>query len=226
MPTTLQPLKLLAILCTFFISINAAAQTTIRFKVTEKNNSPVAFATLKAVLLEDTTIAVQRLTDSLGRSVITLETGKQYRITVSSINYKPLEKGITTKGAEMSINLVVEPAEGEISNVTVTSTRPLMRQEDDKTIVEPEALAAASTNAYEILEKTPGVFLDQDGNVYLSSATPSLIYINGREMRMSTADIATMLKNLPPNAISKSRSFDLHLLNMMLQELVVSSILY
>jgi hypothetical protein len=90
-----------------------------------------------------------------------------------------------------------------LGNVTVRSSTPLMRQEDDKTIIDPEPLAAASTNAYEIIEKTPGVFVDQDGNVYLSSMTPATIYINGREMKMSTADIATMLKNLPPNAISK-----------------------
>src|SRR4028118_1092556 len=77
-----------------------------------------------------------------------------------------------------------------------------MRQEDDKTIVDPENLAASSTNAFEILEKTPGLFVDQDGNVYLSSTTPARIYINGREQRMSTADIATMLKSLPPNSIA------------------------
>ena len=52
------------------------------------------------------------------------------------------------------------------------------------------------------LEKTPGLFVDQDGNVYLSSTTPAKIYINGREQKMSTADIATMLKSLPPNSIA------------------------
>src|SRR5436190_10531833 len=97
----------------------------------------------------------------------------------------------------------LEAASKTMQGVTVTATRPLMTQEDDKTIVDPEPIAAASTNAYEILEKTPGIFVDQDGNVYLSSMTPAAIYINGREMKMSTADIATMLKNLPPNAILK-----------------------
>ncbi|RYD92568.1 MAG: TonB-dependent receptor, partial [Sphingobacteriales bacterium] len=39
--------------------------------------------------------------------------------------------------------------------------------------------------------------------VYLNSTTPAAIYINGREQKMSTADIATMLKNLPPNSIAR-----------------------
>ena len=76
-----------------------------------------------------------------------------------------------------------------------------MRQEDDKTIVDPENLVAASTNVYEVIEKTPGLFVDQDGNIYISSLTPAAVQINGRDMKMSAADVATLLKTLPPNAI-------------------------
>ncbi|MER3464514.1 MAG: TonB-dependent receptor [Chitinophagaceae bacterium] len=36
----------------------------------------------------------------------------------------------------------------------------------------------------------------------MSSTTPATIYINGREQKMSTADIATLLKSLPPSAIA------------------------
>ena len=57
--------------------------------------------------------------------------------------------------------------------------------------------------AYEVIEKTPGLFVDQDGNIYISSLTPATVQINGRDMKMSAADVATMLKSLPPNSISK-----------------------
>jgi iron complex outermembrane recepter protein len=203
MPIQVKPSRLLLLFCCAFVSLISTAQSTVRVRLIEKNNSAVAFATVKAIPAEDTAHPIQKLTDSSGLCVFKLAMGKRYTIRVSSVNYKPVEKGITVNKADMSFTLVAEPLSKEISGVTVTSKKPLMRQEDDKTIIEPEALAAASTNAYEILEKTPGVFLDQDGNVYLSSTTPSAIYINGREMKMSTADIATMLKNLPPNAISK-----------------------
>ena len=105
--------------------------------------------------------------------------------------------------AQHVFSFTMEMSSASLKGVTVTSKAPLIKQEDDKTIVDLEPLAAASTNAYEILEKTPGIFVDQDGNVYISSTTPAAVYINGREMKMSTSDIATMLKNLPPNAVSK-----------------------
>ena len=90
-----------------------------------------------------------------------------------------------------------------LDNVTVTAKKPLIKQEDDKTIVDAEVLANSSTNSYEILEKTPGVIVDQDGNVYLSSTTPATVLINGREMKLSSADIASMLKSLPAGSVSK-----------------------
>jgi hypothetical protein len=195
--------RLLFLFCALFVTTLCFSQSTVRIRVIEKNNNAVAFATVKAFPAEDTAHPIQKLTDSSGVCVFRLETGKRYKLVMTSVNHKPIEKGITVNRSDMQFTLSAEPLSKEIGEVTVTSRKPLMRQEDDKTIIEPEALAAASTNAYEILEKTPGVFLDQDGNVYLSSTTPSSIYINGREMKMSTADIATMLKNLPPNAIAK-----------------------
>jgi hypothetical protein len=69
--------------------------------------------------------------------------------------------------------------------------------------VDPEPLAAGSTNAYETVEKTPGVFIDQDGNIYLNGLSPAAIQINGRDLKMSATDIAILLKSLPPNAIQK-----------------------
>ncbi|MDB5253546.1 MAG: TonB-dependent receptor plug, partial [Flaviaesturariibacter sp.] len=131
-----------------------------------------------------------------------LQTGSQYIVTVTSVNYAPLEKGISITGASPTFLFVMEGSGKTLNAVVVTSTRPVIRQEDDKTIVDPENLAASSTNAYEIMEKTPGLFVDQDGNIYLNSTTPATIYINGREQKMSTADIATMLKSLPPNSIA------------------------
>jgi hypothetical protein len=78
-----------------------------------------------------------------------------------------------------------------------------MTQEDDKTIVDAAALSVSSTNAFEVIEKTPAVIIDQDGNVYLNSATPATIFINGREMKLSSADLSALLKSLPANSVNK-----------------------
>ena len=173
------------------------------FKILNKKNEPVSFASFNVVKRIDTLVFQQKNSDSAGIARFMLEKNVQYIVKVTSVNYLPLEKGVTITPSHNVFSFIADELPRTLQGVTVTSSRLLMRQEDDKTIVDPEPIAAASTNAYEILEKTPGIFVDQDGNVYLSSMTPAAIYINGREMKMSTADIATMLKNLPPNAISR-----------------------
>lgn len=187
-----------------FDFVHAQIQSTeVRFKINNTKNEGVALATVAVIPVSDTNKKVTKVTDSIGLVTFGLEPAQLYIVRVSSVNYIPFEKTILVTGEEPSYSFTVEAVSKSLSNVTVTATRPLMRQEDDKTIVDPEPIAATSTNAFEILEKTPGLFVDQDGNVYLSSMSPSKIYINGREMKMSAADIATMLKNLPPTAISR-----------------------
>ncbi|MFI5185221.1 MAG: TonB-dependent receptor domain-containing protein [Chitinophagales bacterium] len=196
--------RILPFIFTLILSqISFSQEITVRLKITNSKNEPVPYASFTVVKRGDTTQVQKKAADSSGFAAFSLLRNTQYIVKVSSANYQPVEKGITVTSEHASFSFVAESFTKTMQEVVVTSKAPLMTQEDDKTIIDPEPIAAASTNAYEILEKTPGVFVDQDGNVYLSSMTPATIYINGREMKMSTADIATMLKNLPPNAISK-----------------------
>src|SRR2546423_2772503 len=195
----------LIILCCiyFFLSSSVYSQeTNIRIKVVNNKNEPVAFATVTVLSVPDTIHQQSRVSDSAGISEFQLLQGHPYIIRVTSINYEVPEKKVTIKGENPFYLFKAQALSSTLNKVVVTANRPLMRQEDDKTIVDPENLAASSTNAYEIIEKVPGLYVDQDGNIYLNSTTPATGYINGREQKMSAADIATMLKNLPPNAIA------------------------
>jgi iron complex outermembrane recepter protein len=180
-----------------------AQETTVRFKIINQKNEPLPFTTVVIVSVPDTIHKQTKITDSAGLVSFQLLQSRPYLVRVSSATYQTMERKITITTDNPLFSFTLQPSVSTLKNVIVTTTRPLIRQEDDKTIVDPEPIAAASTNAYEILEKTPGIFVDQDGNIYLSSMSPARISINGREMKMSAADIATMLKNLPPNAISK-----------------------
>jgi iron complex outermembrane recepter protein len=191
----------LAIILLFLSFKINAQQTQVIFKITSRQNQAVPSATVQLISAADTTKSISAITDTLGQATISLTQG-QYRLTISAVGFKEVEKGILISANSPTLKYVLEANSKNLQEVRVTATRPLMRQEDDKTIVDPENLAASSTNAYEIIEKTPGIFVDQDGNIYLNSTTPALIYINGREQKMSTADVATMLKSLPPNSIA------------------------
>jgi iron complex outermembrane recepter protein len=187
-------------LCTTFIF---SQSQLISIKLIDKNNDPIIGANIGLKERLDTTKIQFGSTDTLGIAAFTTKTGQQLFLTATFIGYKTLNQGITVLANKSTYKFTLEEQSEILRGVEIVSKKPLMRQEDDKTIVDPEPLAATSTNALEVLEKTPGLFVDQDGNIYITSTAPARVYINGREQRMSNADIASMLKVLPPNSIEK-----------------------
>lgn len=195
--------QLSAILLLFFSYTSGAQEIQIHLKIINEKKEPVPFASVNILNRQDSTRQLNKIADSLGKADFKLEKDSRYLIRISSVDYQYKESPISISGSKNTYTLTLEPLPKTLNTVTITSSKPLMRQEDDKTIVGPENLVAMSTSGYEVLEKTPGLFIDQDGNIYISSLSPATVYINGRDMKMSAEDMATLLKNLPPNAISK-----------------------
>jgi len=187
-----------------FISLFSQGQEIpITIKVITQKREPVAFASVTITNRTDSNQLFTKGADSSGIVRFNLTKNNQYLVRISSVNYQPIEKGISTSGNQTTFSFVAEPVGKTLESVVITSKKPLMKQEDDKLVVDPANLVDASTSGYEVIEKTPGLFVDQDGNIYISSMTPAAVQINGRDMKMSAADVATMLKNLPPNSILK-----------------------
>jgi len=201
-PLILQKLFFVSFLLYFTATLNGQ-DIPVTIKVTNQKREPVTFATIIVMNRLDSLQTMKKVADSSGIAKFNLTKGGQYTVKITSVNYQPIERGITISGNQTFFSFTAEPLPKTLGNVVVKSQKPFMRQEDDKTIIETENLAAASTNGYEVIEKTPGLFVDQDGNIYISSLSPATVQINGREMKMSASDIASMLKSLPPDAISK-----------------------
>ncbi len=194
---------LLGLLYITLANITAAQKQPVKITITNAKNEGIPFASVMVHNRSDSTEKHQQVADSNGVARLQLTTGIQYVITISAVNYEVLEKGLMVNAQHQAFKYNLIATSKTLEGVVVRTQKPLMRQEDDKTIIDPENLAQASTNGYEIIEKTPGLFVDQDGNIYISSFTPATIQINGRDMKMSAADMATLLKSLPPNAIEK-----------------------
>ncbi len=194
---------ILLALALFLAHIASAQTASITIELLETDQTPVVGATLKLTDRADTSNIRFAISDLAGRASFEASIGHQYQLEASYIGMTPLQKGLKVSKSTAVYRFSMTEDATALEGVTIKAQKPLLRQEDDMTIVDPEPIANTSTSAYEIMEKTPGLFVDQDGNVYLNSATPATIYINGREQKMSTADMASMLKSLPPNSIER-----------------------
>ncbi|MDD3740347.1 MAG: TonB-dependent receptor [Bacteroidales bacterium] len=188
------------ILAVFISSISYAQQVKITVK--DKDRHALMGATVQLTRVQDSTV-YYATTNQNGVAVFDNLTYTLYSATISFIGYQTLEKTINIRIDTRNFDFRLEESAITLDEVTVSAKKPLITQEGDKMIIDPEPLAHLSSNTLEILENTPGMYVDQDGGIFLNSATPAKIYINGREQKMSNQDISTILQSLPPGSVQR-----------------------
>ncbi len=192
-------LPLLLIIVTSLKDLSAQT-VTISVRNSKKETLPGA-----AVQLTRATDSVKfyGATDAKGSARFDNISNGLYGVKISFLGYQTLEKTINVKFEQKTFDFILAEDAISIDGVSITADRPLIRQEDDKMIIDPLPLANSSTNTLEVLEKVPGMYVDQDGGIYLSSTSAAVVYINGREQKMSNQDIATLLRSLPPGSVDR-----------------------
>lgn len=196
---TIQTLSLLLLLTLPFAA--GAQDGNLVLKIRNEKNEPINGVTVSVLRLPDSSIQTKTVINNTG--TISLRTGTAYLVRAGASGYQPADQNLLFQSAQDTMTITLFIKTSNLGNVTIVSRKPLVREEDDKSIIDAEPLANASTNAYEVLEKTPGAIVDQDGNVYLNSSTPATIFLNGREVKLSATDLASLLKSLPANSVQK-----------------------
>lgn len=193
--------KFLLVFSCFCLFLELDAQT-LKIIIKDKNKDPLTGATVQVIRASDS-LTFNEVSDVNGLAqFLKLETGI-YTIYTNYIGFKENVSNIKVEKKAYQLDIRLEETALDLGEVTIVAKRPLISQEDDKMIIDPEPLAASSISTLEVLEKTPGLFVDQDGNIFLNSASPAIVYINGREQKMSAQDIASILRSLPPGNIQK-----------------------
>ncbi|MGU3373789.1 TonB-dependent receptor domain-containing protein [Chryseobacterium sp. M5A1_1a] len=99
-----------------------------------------------------------------------------------------------------SIDLNIKSIEG----VTITKARPMIERQDGKMIMNVEnSIASTGNSAFEVLEKAPGINIDNNDNISLRGKGNLLIQIDGKNTPMTGSDLANYLKGMPSSTIDK-----------------------
>jgi iron complex outermembrane recepter protein len=192
-------------------SINSKAQAKIG-KITgtviDGNQKTIESATITLLRAKDSSVAKISVADKTGKFEFeNLPEGK-YLVSVSAVGH---DKGfselveITSSSPEATIKAIeLIPAAKSINGVVVTSKRPLIEQKAGKTVVNVDASPTnTGLNALEILEKSPGVSVDNDGNISLKGKQGVLILVDGKPTYLSGADLANLLKNTQSSSLDQ-----------------------
>jgi hypothetical protein len=175
---------------------------TLKLSIKDAHKQPLYGANIQLIKIADSSSLFSVTAENGLVSFEKVQNGL-YSVKISFIGFQTLIKSISVKNEKRFFEFFLTEKEISLNEVTVSARKPIITQEDDKMIIDPEPLANTSTNTLEVLESTPGMYVDQDGGIYLSSASPAVVYINGREQKMSNQDINTLLRSLPPGSVQR-----------------------
>jgi hypothetical protein len=144
-----------------------------------------------------------------GRFVVATLPYGAYFLQVTAVGYNPYTTSVLTVGEEnktitMPLIRLQPSAAAELSGVTVSATKALVERKTDRTVVNVDAmLSSAGTTALELLERAPGVSVDENGVVSLNGKAGVLVLIDDKPTYLSGEALANYLRSLPSSSLDK-----------------------
>ena len=98
---------------------------------------------------------------------------------------------------------ILEDAE-TLDAAMVYGQKPFIEHQLDKTVVNVEnSIISAGSTALEVLQRSPGIMVDKDGNITMKGKPGVTIMIDGKPTYLSMQDINNMLKSMPADQLEK-----------------------
>ncbi len=173
-------------------------------KVADQKGQPVAYANV-ALIQEDGALVDGAVSDENGTFLIESTKTAKVKLVVSSIGYQSYTSKLFDLAPGISKdfgNLSISDEMTGLDEVTVKASRPEIIIEPDKTIVNVEGtVMAQGSNALDVIGRSPGIYVDQEGNINLNGRSGATVMINDRPTYMSANDLASFLRSMPADNI-------------------------
>lgn len=198
----------LALTILSFVSEAQIKAASIQGKVLDSQKKPAEAITVSLLFAKDSTVASQSITDKTGSySFQDLRSG-QYLVQASSVGSEKVYSSrllVTDDQPEIEIPAItIVTSSKELGNVTVVGRRPFIEQKMDKTIINVEAAVTnAGSTAMDVLEKSPGVTVDKDGNISMKGKQGVTVMMDGRPTYLTNEQLSNLLKSMPASSIDQ-----------------------
>ena len=200
------------LLLLFVVTLQQAAaqnkQGRISGVVKDAGGKTIEAATVSLLRAQDTGLVKVAVSNKNGEFEFDrLATGK-YKVLVSAVGFaKASSETVEVTDLVPMVNLTdfeLSVAGKSLTEVTVTARRPMVETKIDKTVVNVDAfITNAGGTALDVLEKSPGITVDRDGNVSLKGKSGVIILVDGKQTFLGGQDLANYLRNMPSNQLDQ-----------------------
>lgn len=196
---------LIFIFCLIAYSFQGFSQSKIQ-GIVQTNSEVLPFANVLLLNQNDSTLLKGTVSNEVGK--FALENVKQgnYLLSIRMIGYGVFFKRIELKAENLDLGILqMSPLSKELKAVMVTAQKPLYEQQIDRLVINIESsLTLAGGTALEVLERSPGVIVNQQSNTLgLNGKNGVILMINGKINRLPMEAVIQLLKGMNAANIEK-----------------------
>ncbi|MEO6188814.1 MAG: TonB-dependent receptor [Ginsengibacter sp.] len=178
----------------------AQSQTQVSGKIIDQTKKPLSAATVLLLNAADSSLAKTAVTDDNGNFQMLAIRPGSYLLSATSIGH---DKNYSAKfsvidGQEFTVSpLMLSQSSTSLATITVQAKKQMIEVKADKTVFNVEnSINATGSNAFELLQKSPGVSVDKDDNISMQGKNGVKIYIDGKPTQMVGGDLAAYLRSI------------------------------
>jgi iron complex outermembrane recepter protein len=176
--------------------------------VTDPTHAPATHATVSLLAAGTNTLVKAALPDKEGAFELEPIKAGNYVLSVSMAGYKRhLSQSITIGPGHWEAKLpviVLAPADGLLGEVKVEARKPFIERKLDRLVVNVEgSISAAGSTVLNILERSPGVLVNEESGISLRGKQGVIVMIDGKPSPLGGADLMNYLKSIPATMIEK-----------------------
>jgi len=192
----------------FALSV-AQAQTNpgkISGLVREAGGEPAIAATVKLRQIPDTEKVTTTQTDIAGRFTFNDLKPGDFVVEVTAVGFKGHRSGTIRvsnglAAADLPVIILQKDAQS-LKQVEIAAQRDVIEQKVDRTVVNLGAsISSTGASALEVLERMPGVLVDQSGNITFKGKTGVMVMIDDKPTYLSGDNLANYLRSLPASQL-------------------------
>ncbi|HMX81433.1 MAG TPA: carboxypeptidase-like regulatory domain-containing protein, partial [Ferruginibacter sp.] len=207
MRRALLPFLLLISACSFAQNANTTPGIVIGNILDADNSKAIARASVRIVLLSDTSVSNTVLTGKEGDFLLDKLAYGYYRLQVTAAGYNKLSLDsiyIRPERFDFDLNdIKLNKRSATLDEVVVYAEKPLIENKDGKiTFNTGESALSSGATTTELLKQTPLVNVDNDGKLLLRGKEVKVL-IDDKPIELDSKQLQDLLESMPGSMIEK-----------------------
>ncbi|WP_106791511.1 carboxypeptidase-like regulatory domain-containing protein [Aquimarina sp. Aq78] len=186
----------------FGVTLASTAQKVqITGFVKDSLGSPISMANVIAYKKLDNAMASYGITNDKGKYKISVPANETYILKVSFIGLTAETKSITISTNDEVIDFEMRSEENSLDEVEIVYEMPVVVKGDTLVYNTDSFVNGTEKKLGDVLEKLPGVEVNEDGEIEVEGKTVSKVMVEGKDFFDGDSKLAT--QNIPADALDK-----------------------